>query len=113
MTYDKNPQATELDRKTVADALTENLTIKKNQYAQSTFKAYYRKIKQLQTLIGKELLVTVTTTKLELMIAKLLKRYKGNTVNHYLDILRQVFARAKSDGLIALSPMDQGGSTLC
>ena len=63
MTYDKNPQATELDRKTVADALTENLTIKKNQYAQSTFKAYYRKTKQLQTLIGKELLVTVTTTK--------------------------------------------------
>lgn len=61
MTYDKNPQATELDRKTVADALTENLTIKKNQYAQSTFKAYYRKTKQLQTLIGKELLVTVTT----------------------------------------------------
>lgn len=106
MTYDKNPQATELDRKTVADALTENLTIKKNQYAQSTFKAYYRKTKQLQTLIGKELLVTVTTTKLELMIAKLLKRYKGNTVNHYLDILKQVFARAKSDGLIALSPMD-------
>lgn len=75
MTYDKNPQATELDRKTVADALTENLTIKKNQYAQSTFKAYYRKTKQLQTLIGKELLVTVTTTKLELMIAKLLPDY--------------------------------------
>ena len=46
MTYDKNPQATELDRKTVADALTENLTIKKNQYAQSTFKAYYRKTKR-------------------------------------------------------------------
>ena len=96
MTYDKNPQATELDRKTVADALTENLTIKKNQYAQSTFKAYYRKTKQLQTLIGKELLVTVNTTKLEIMITKLLKRYKSNTVNHYLENLRQELSRAKS-----------------
>ncbi|MFC0440100.1 tyrosine-type recombinase/integrase, partial [Aeromonas media] len=34
------------------------------------------------------------------------KKYKGNTINQYLDILRQVFARAVSDGVIHTSPMD-------
>ncbi len=92
--------------KTIATALNENLIIKKVRFAKSTFDICRRKTRQLEHWLGKRKIADVSATDLELMIAKWLKKYKGNTVNQYLDILRQVFARAKNDGVIAINPMD-------
>ncbi|MEH8130444.1 phage integrase SAM-like domain-containing protein, partial [Aeromonas veronii] len=57
--------------------------------------------------IGDKPLTSYRASDIELLVVKFCtKKYKGNTINQYLDILRQVFARAVSDGVIHTSPMD-------
>ena len=92
--------------KALAAGLEENLLIKKPKYADSTYKCYARKTRQLIKWIGNYPLDAINATFIEKKIGCWLKKYNGKTVNHYLEILRQVFDRAVRDGLIERSPLD-------
>ncbi len=105
MNNDKNSQAKDLN-KTLGLAINENLKFKEARYAESTIGPYRRKSKQLVTWFGKKKLIDFSSTDIEMMVVKLLKKYNGCTVNHYLEILRSVFVRAKLDGLIPSNPME-------
>ncbi|UCP13445.1 hypothetical protein KI797_12215 [Aeromonas media] len=92
MNNDKNSQAKDLN-KTLGLAINENLKFKEARYAESTIGPYRRKSKQLVTWFGKKKLIDFSSTDIEMMVVKLLKKYNGCTVNHYLEILRSVFVR--------------------
>ncbi|MFM4991631.1 tyrosine-type recombinase/integrase [Aeromonas veronii] len=96
-----------VDEHSLASAIRQHLEIKKYQYAQTTYDISKRKAEQLIKWIGDKPLTSYRASDIELLVVKFCnKKYKGNTINQYLDILRQVFARAVSDGVIHTSPMD-------
>ncbi|WP_234924394.1 tyrosine-type recombinase/integrase, partial [Aeromonas veronii] len=96
-----------VDEHSLASAIRQHLEIKKYQYAQTTYDISKRKAEQLIKWIGDKPLTSYRASDIELLVVKFCnKKYKGNTINQYLDILRQVFARAVSDGVIHISPMD-------
>ncbi|HGY1052041.1 TPA: tyrosine-type recombinase/integrase [Aeromonas salmonicida subsp. pectinolytica] len=91
--------------KTFKTAVEEHLNIKYQQVSDATYDVLCRKARQLIRKWGKKKLVDINATDIEMYIAKLLKRLKGNTVNQYIDIMRQVFNRAYRDGIIKINPM--------
>lgn len=91
--------------KTFKTAVEEHLNIKHQQVSDATYDVLCRKAKQLIRKWGKEKLVDINATDIEMYIAKLLKRLKGNSVNQYIDIMRQVFNRAYRDGIVKINPM--------
>lgn len=96
-----------VDEHSLASAIRQHLEIKKYQYAQTTYDISKRKAEQLIKWIGDKPLTSYRASDIELLVVKFCtKKYKGNTINQYLDILRQVFARAVSDGVIHTNPMD-------
>lgn len=95
------------NEKTLAAALRQHFEIKKFQCAPSTNDITKRKMEQLIGWIGDRELATICTTDIELLVVDLYQQgYKGNTINQYLDLLRQVYARAVNDSVISASPMD-------
>ena len=86
MNNDKNSQAKDLN-KTLGLAINENLKFKEARYAESTIGPYRRKSKQLVTWFGKKKLIHFSSTDIEMMVVKLLKKYNGCTVNHYLEMI--------------------------
>ena len=89
--------------KTFKTAVEEHLNIKYQQVSDATYDVLCRKAMQLIRKWGKKKLVDINATDIEMYIAKLLKRLKGNTVNQYIDIMRQVFNRAYRDGIIKIN----------
>ncbi|MFQ1926425.1 phage integrase N-terminal SAM-like domain-containing protein [Aeromonas veronii] len=86
--------------KTFKTAVEEHLNIKYQQVSDATYDVLCRKAKQLIRKWGKKKLVDINATDIEMYIAKLLKRLKGNTVNQYIDIMRQVFKEGANKSLI-------------
>jgi integrase len=100
-----NNLKSDLREKTFKIAVQEHLNIKSQQVAASTYKVLCRKSNQLIRKWGKEKLVDMSATDIEMYISKLLRSYKGNTTNQYIDIMRQVFDRAYRDGIVKINPM--------
>ncbi|MDP7591792.1 MAG: phage integrase SAM-like domain-containing protein, partial [Litorilituus sp.] len=98
--------------KTIDRALDENAIIAKTKMAASTLKAYQRKSKQIKKMrlegnykLGNKQLSEINSTDIEMLLARLCVKYKAKTLNEYLTILRAIFVRAYTDGIIKTNPM--------